>query len=100
MQEKRRTRTEFRGAGGRGFWDDLPGDAEVMATVAHGPYAEQIPVANMTVDQIRERYRDRFDINPESLPYVDGEPVTENTVLQAGQVLMFMRRAGEKGETG
>ena len=87
------------GSGGSGgMWDQGDNDpAAAMATVTHGPYAEQIPVADMTVSQIRQRYGDRFDIDPDSLPYIEGEPVGDDTIVQSGQVLMFARRAGEKG---
>jgi hypothetical protein len=86
---------------GSGFWnqDDSSSDAAAMATVSHGPYAEQIPVASMTVGQVRQRYGDRFDIGPDSEPYLNGEPAGEDTRIEPGQVLMFARRAGEKGCT-
>ena len=91
----RRARRPGSGLWGQGGTDPEP--TAPMATVTHGPYAEQVPVANMTVGQIRQRFGARFDIDPESQPYIEGEPVSNDTVVQADQVLMFARRAGEKG---
>ena len=71
--------------------------ATSSVTVASGPYAEQLPVVGMTVGGIRERYGDRFDISPDSLAYVDGHEVGNETSVTPDQVLIFQRRAGEKG---
>lgn len=68
-----------------------------LCTVASGPYAEQLPVATMTVKQIRARYRDRFDIDPQAQAIVDGHEVGDDTVVRTGQVLTFSKKAGEKG---
>ena len=74
--------------------DGNPGGS---VTVCHGPYSEELPVGEMTVRQIRERFGDRLDIDPQSQAIVDGNEVNENTVVQAGQLLTFVRKAGEKG---
>jgi hypothetical protein len=101
MQELQRQQVGHPGRpGGTNVWDDAATatvDAAATATVMHGPYAEQIPVADMAVGMIRQRYGDRFDISPDSTAFIDGNPVDEHTVVRAGQVLMFARRAGEKG---
>lgn len=98
METTRNPRTTHRGRRGSGLWDGLPQeDSAALATVAHGPYMESIPVADTTVAQIRERFSDRFDIHPESRPFVDGEPVRDDYALQAGEVLQFMRHSGVKG---
>src|SRR5262249_2855485 len=99
MSEQTRPTREALGPGPGGL-DDLfsagAGNA-AMATVTHGPYSEQLPVGNLTVGEIRARYRDRFDIDPQSLAILDGNEVRDDTVVRAGQMLMFVRRAGEKG---
>jgi hypothetical protein len=77
------------------FDDSLGGDD--LVTVASGPYAEQLPVANLTVGEIRGRFRDRFDIDPRSQAVLAGNEVGDETVVRPGQLLMFVRRAGEKG---
>jgi hypothetical protein len=88
----------FAGLGGPGhnLFDDNAAAAG-LATVASGPYAEQLPVGNMTVRDVRARFGDRLDIDPTSQAVLDGHDVNEDTIIRNGQVLMFTHRAGEKG---
>lgn len=99
MLERTRPTREALGPGPAGlgtlFADSDGGTSNV--TVAHGPYSEQLPVGDMSVGEIRARYRDRFDIDPQSLAVLDGNEVGNDTQVRAGQLLMFVRRAGEKG---
>jgi hypothetical protein len=90
-----RTRPEvpFLGAGVPG----APAPAAVSCTVMHGPYAENLPVGGMSVGQVRTRFRTRFDIHPDAQAIVDGHEASEDTILQPGQLLAFVRFAGEKG---
>jgi hypothetical protein len=81
---------------GGDFFDD-PASEPGMATVTHGPFAEQLPVAEMTISQVRSRFQDRLDIHPQALAMLDGNPVDDDTTVRAGQTLMFIRQAGEKG---
>jgi len=95
MQEQRRSGAPREGGASPGIWGDVfDGSA---ATVSHGPYEERLPVAGMTVGQVRERFRDRFDIDPQAQAFVDGNEVGDDTVVQTGQQVLFARRAGEKG---
>jgi len=81
MQEQHRQRTREGGAGpGSGLFDD-PGAAAGMATVTHGPYAEVLPIAEMTISQVR------------------GNPADDATTVRAGQTLTFVRQSGEKGRS-
>jgi hypothetical protein len=80
--------------GGLGDFDDGAGG---LVTVLHAPYTEQLPVGELSVGVIRERFSDRLDIHPEAVAYVDGNPVDAETVVHEGQRLMFMRPSGEKG---
>ena len=66
-------------------------------TVLHAPYSEQLPVGEMTVRAVRERFNDRLDIHPQAQAFVDGSPADEDSVVHEGQRLMFMRPSGEKG---
>jgi hypothetical protein len=68
-----------------------------LVTVSHGVHTEALPVANMTVSEIRTRFADRFDIDPESTSLLDGNEVTDETIVQGSQLLMFVRKAGIKG---
>ena len=67
------------------------------ATVSSGIHVEQLPVAGMSVGAIRERFASRLEITAETLGYISGRPVEEDTVVGEGEVLSFMRASGEKG---
>jgi hypothetical protein len=98
MLERTRSKRERLGSSGPAlglFGRDDPGGTQV--TVSHGPYAESLPVASMSVGEVRSRYRDRFDIDPHCQAFVDGQEVGDDVLLRSGQHLLFMRRAGEKG---
>ena len=98
MQERERQRIGPAGPSpGSGFFDD-PDAGTRMATVTHAPFTEELPVAEMTISQVRSRFRDRLDIHPEAMAMLDGNPVDDATTVQAGQTLMFIRQAGEKGQ--
>lgn len=97
-QQKRRARQEIDGeAENLGcFFSDMASGTETV-TVSHGPYAEQLPVAGESVGRIRTMYADRFDLDPLSQAIIDGHEVDDNTIIEAGQLLVFIKRAGEKG---
>ena len=98
MNEQTRPRREAHGFGPGGLGDPCGGDAPpALVTGSHGPYTEPLPVGNLTIGEVRRRYRDRFDIDPRSTAVVDGAEVGDDTVLRPGQMLMFSRKAGEKG---
>jgi hypothetical protein len=83
---------------GGSFIDDEEDDTTAgMVTVLHAPYMEDLPVGEMSVHQIRERFFDRLDIHPEAVAFVDGNEADGDTVVHEGQRLMFMRASGEKG---
>ena len=67
------------------------------AMVACGPYMEHLPVGGMTVGAIRSRFGDRLDVDPLAQAVIDGTEAAEDAVLQSGQLLTFVRKAGEKG---
>lgn len=84
------------GGGGVLFADDEETSPQLVLVTA-GPYAERLPVGNLSVGEVRRRFRDRLDIDPRSIAVVDGRDVSDDVVVTAGQVLTFMHRAGEKG---
>ena len=94
---RRRPETETFGVGGSG--DPFAGRVETDRTVmvSHGPYLERLPVASMSVGEIRARFGDRLDIDPQSQAVIDGQEADENTIVQVGQHIAFVRKAGEKG---
>jgi len=68
-----------------------------LATISHGTYMETLPVAGMTVREVRDRLGDRFEIPTQARPYIQARQVAEDTTIHEGQVLGFVRIAGEKG---
>jgi hypothetical protein len=68
-----------------------------LATVSAGVHMERLPVSGMAVGEIRRRFSDRLDIDPQSVALIDGRSADDRTIVQTGQVLMFVRQAGEKG---
>ncbi len=84
---------------GDGFFDDA-GTTTGTVVVSHGPYRETLPAAEMTIRDVRRRFRDHLDIHPQAVAMLDGEEVDDATRLRAGQMLMFIRPSGEKGARG
>jgi hypothetical protein len=67
--------------------------------VSSGPYAEDLPIAGMTVGEARRRFKDRFDIGDGAQAILDGKQVGDDVMMKAGESLMFIMHAGEKGAT-
>ena len=88
--------TQASPGGPSSLFDEAP-DCQLPVTVSSGPYIEQLPVGNMQVGEIRRRFRDRFDLDPNSQAVLDGHDVDDETIVRPGQGLIFTRRAGEKG---
>jgi hypothetical protein len=98
MNERNRQQEQRSGGGGiGGLFDDDEEQSADLVTVSSGPYVEHLPVTNMSVGEIRTRFSDRFDIDPRSVAVLDGHDVNDDVIVRAGQALMFMHRAGEKG---
>lgn len=93
-QEQQRAPRAVVAPGGSPFDDDAP---DGLATVSHGPYAETLPVAGMSVGEVRRRFRDRLDIDPDAVAVVDGHEVADDHAVRDGELVTFVRRAGEKG---
>ena len=85
------------GAFSDGFDTAATAVAERSVTVVHGVHAHDWPIVGMTVGQARAELAERMNIDPAAIAVVDGNPVPEDTVLAEGQVLNFVKHAGEKG---
>ena len=95
-----RLRDETFGTGPDSFSDEFGGNtavAEGGVEVVHGVYAHSFPLGGMTVGQARSELADRMNLDPDSIAVVDGNEVGDDTVLGEGQVLNFVKHAGEKG---
>jgi hypothetical protein len=99
MLEQTRNTRELSGPGPGGLGDLFapPEAGADLVTVVHGPFAEDLPVGGMSVGEIRARFRDRFDIDPQSQAMLDGVEVGDEVEVRPGMQLFFAKRAGEKG---
>ncbi len=66
-------------------------------SVVHGCYSHSLPLAGMTVREARAELEERMNIDPDAMALIDGNDATEDTPLTEGQVLTFVKHAGEKG---
>lgn len=73
----------------------LPAGGEI--TLAAGLYVQRIAAAGLAVGEVRRRFRARMSIEDRAVAVLDGIEVGPETVLQVGQTLTFVRRAGERG---
>ena len=71
--------------------------SEAQIAVIHGVHAHNLPLAGRTVGQARAELSERMNIAPDALAVIDGNTAAEDTVLVEGQVLTFVKHAGEKG---
>jgi len=58
---------------------------------------EPLPVAGMTVGEIRRRLADRLNIDPAAQAMIGSQDVGDDVTLGPGEYLYFRRAAGEKG---
>lgn len=69
-------------------------------TVAYGPYEGEFDLAGKTVAYARENLTHVYNIDPQAMPVINGQPVQGQEVdrsLVVGERLEFMQDAGEKG---
>lgn len=98
MKEKERpTKLKPAGNGGDDIFNVEPEPEPKNVSVSSGPYLEELPVAGRSVGEIRRKFKDRFDIDDASQAIINGQDADEDQVLKAGEALMFVRHAGEKG---
>ena len=65
--------------------------------VYYGIYMYALPLAGKRVSDARELFSQLDPVHPDAVPILEGEPVSEDTVLASGQRLTFVRRSGEMG---
>lgn len=99
MSEKQKQPKQAQSTGGPGSIFDATGGvpASQMVSVSSGPYVETLPVGGMPVGEVRKRFADRLDIAKNSTAIVNGHEVGDGVILKAGEALMFVQHAGEKG---
>lgn len=100
MKEKEKLNKPKPGSGGDPIFNVDAEPENKNVSVSSGPYLEELPVAGSSVGEIRRRFKDRFDIDDKAQAIVNGNDADESYILKAGEGLMFVRHAGEKGGAG
>lgn len=68
--------------------------------VIYGVHSLEVNIAGRTVGDVRATLRQALNIGPQAVAIVDGREVLESHILQASEILEFVRLAGEKGVHG
>ena len=95
-----RQREEQFAPGPESFSDDFASAtavAEGRVEVIHGVFAHSLPLSGMTIGQARSELMERMNIPDDAIAVLDGAEASEDTVLGEGQVLNFVKYAGERG---
>lgn len=74
--------------------DELPQEAELVR-VCYGVVSLLLPVAGSTTAQIRDRFASELGMRRDTPAYIEGRLAEDTTTVSAGQMLVFIRRAGE-----
>ena len=77
--------------------EEEPESGATGVQVIWGAMAQQMELAGMTVGEAQRLLRPAFGLAPEATPLVDGRLAGSDDRLASGQVLEFVRAAGEKG---
>jgi hypothetical protein len=78
---------------------EAPPSAGDLVEVTDGLHVRHVP-PGQTVGDVRSDLAVALNLDPESQAVLDGEPVADDVVLEAGQSLSFLGPAGEKGAAG
>ena len=70
---------------------------DTIISVSCGAASSKYPVAGRTAGFVKATYREILNIETTSKSIVNGDEVSDNYVLQKGDVLEFVRQAGRKG---
>jgi len=73
----------------------LPGTVEVYG----GMENEWLPLAGLTVGEIRRRIRTRHGLDAEAVAMLHGRRVGDDVVVRQGERVSFLRQSGEKGSS-
>lgn len=74
----------------------VEGEAEKVR-VMYGVHSLEASVAGRTVGSVREALAQPLNISPRAVALVNGQEIDETHVLSPGELLEFVRYAGEKG---
>ena len=101
MEQLRRRRREQpqreMARGGTPGSEEEPESDAAGVQVIWGAMVQQMELAGMTVGEAQRLLRPAFGLAPDATPLVDGRLAGNDDRLASGQVLEFVRAAGEKG---
>jgi hypothetical protein len=97
--ERRRSREDRLpiGPGACGESEETADGADGTAQVVWGAIAEDHEVVGMTAGEVREIFQGPYNIAPQVEVLLNGARADAEVRLAAGDVLEFVRAAGEKG---
>lgn len=70
---------------------------EDFVDVQYGIFMHSLPLAGFKVGEVRTRFAEMLNLDPEAKSVIDGNVVDDETVLVGGQLLCFIRPAGVMG---
>jgi hypothetical protein len=74
-----------------------PTRTQETVRVIYGVHSLDVNIAGRSIGEVRAALRQALNIGPQAVAVVDGREVLESYILQVGQILEFVRLAGEKG---
>lgn len=98
MKEKNKpNKEEAKQAGAFGGPFDEGTAADTSIEVTSGVYKEKLPIAGLTILAVRQKFKDRLDLNDNATAIIDGNEVDNDRVIGVGESLTFLHKSGEKG---
>ncbi len=76
---------------------ESPARTQETVRIIYGVHSLEVEIAGRTVGEVRGQLSQALNIGPRAIAVVDGREVMESYILQSGEVLEFVRLAGEKG---
>ena len=74
-----------------------PAETQETVRVIYGVHSLDVNIAGRSVGEVRAALRQALNIPPQAVAVVDGRESLESYILQVGEILEFVRLAGEKG---
>lgn len=72
------------------------GQASGKVTIKHGVHTHEVK-PGMSIGQLRKEYGPLFRIPDEAKGYSGTNQLSDDTIAEAGMVIEFVRKSGEKG---
>ncbi len=76
---------------------ESPAYSQETVRIIYGVHSLEVNIGGRSVGEVRTQLRQALNIGPRAIAVVDGREVMESYILQSGEVLEFVRLAGEKG---